>query len=124
MNGNEQLKSQVESFHGKLINVEAQLESERKQIAKMKACQGDFGQLEDELRDARAHNSEISAKVEELVQTMQREQSLAESKLSSIMEEKTTIDSENHSLNHDINSKDEIIKRLTKENLLINSKVT
>lgn len=124
MNGNEQLKSQVESFHGKLINVEAQLESERKQIAKMKACQGDFGQLEDELGDARAHNSEISAKVEELVQTMQREQSLAESKLSSIMEEKTTIDSENHSLNHDINSKDEIIKRLTKENLLINSKVT
>lgn len=124
MNGNEQLKSQVESFHGKLINVEAQLESERKQIAKMKACQGDFGQLEDELRDARAHNSEISAKVEELVQTMQREQSLAESKLSSIMEEKTAIDSENHSLNNDIKNKDEIIKRLTKENLLINSKVT
>ena len=64
MAANEQLKSQVESFHGKLVNCEAQLEKERLTIAKMKACQGDFSQLEQELNEARAHNSQISSRVE------------------------------------------------------------
>ena len=55
---------------------------------------------------------------------MQREQQTAESKLSQIIDEKHITDRENASLSSDIKSKDEIIKRLTKENLLINSKVT
>ena len=55
---------------------------------------------------------------------MQREQETAESKLDKILNDKKATDSENLSLNSDIKNKDEIIKRLTKENLLINSKVT
>ena len=90
----------------------------------MKACQGDFGHLEIELKEARSHNTLISSQVEELVLTMKREQSVAESKLAKILDDKNQTDFENKSLSEDIRIKDEIIKKLTKENLLINSKVT
>ena len=45
-------------------------------------------------------------------------------KLAKILEDKKCSDDENYTLSKDINLKDEIIKKLTKENLLINSKVT
>ena len=90
----------------------------------MKACQGDFSQLELELKEARNHNSKISSKIDDLVKTMQKEQAAAEAKLTKILDDKECTDSENYTLSVDIKTKDEIIKKLTKENLLINSKVT
>ena len=62
--------------------------------------------------------------MEQLSLQTQKEQAAADARLKKLLEEKRCTDSGNQTLSENIKTKDEIIKKLTKENLLINSKVT
>ena len=45
--------------------LKAELESEKRQVAKIKACSGEVIKLEEELRFCREHNAEIAERVQE-----------------------------------------------------------
>jgi hypothetical protein len=50
----------VESFHGKLLTAEAMLDAERRKVESIRASQGDFTELEEELKMMKAARRKIS----------------------------------------------------------------
>ena len=49
---------------------------------------------------------------------------MIEQRLEKLLEDKLAVEDENKAMLHDIKSKDEIIKQLTRENLTVNSNLT
>lgn len=121
---NEVLKSQVESFHGKLLTTEALLDAERRKIESIKATQGDFTQLEEELSQIKQSRRKMSQQIDQTMLEISKNEGNANQKFHQICEESRLNLEENKILNDEIKSKDDIIKTLTKENLQINTKVT
>ena len=102
----------------------AELQTEKKHLARIKACSSDILKLEEELQFSRQHNKQMQEKVDATHTEMLEQQEIIEEKLVKILEEKAAVEDENNSLCQDIKSKDEIIKQLTRENLTVNSNLT
>ena len=120
----ELLKSQVEGYHTEMQTLRAELQTEKKHLARIKACSSDILKLEEELQFSRQHNKQMQEKVDATHAEMLEQQEIIEEKLVKILEEKAAVEDENNSLCQDIKSKDEIIKQLTRENLTVNSNLT
>ena len=121
---NEMLKSQVESFHGKLLTAEAMLDAERRKVESIRASQGDFSELEEELKQMKAARRKISQQIDDTLIEINKQEGVASQRYLQINDEYRSTQEENKVLNDEIKAKDDIIKTLTKENLLINSKIT
>lgn len=121
---NEMLKSQVESFHGKLLTAEAMLDAERRKVESIKASQGDFSELEEELKQIKAARRKISQQIDDTLIEINKQEGVASQRYLQMNDEYKSTQEENKVLNDEIKAKDDIIKTLTKENLLINSKIT
>lgn len=121
---NEMLKSQVESFHGKLLTAEALLDAERRKVESIRASQGDFSELEEELKQMKAARRKISQQIDDTLIEINKQEGVASQRYLQINDEYRSTQEENKVLNDEIKAKDDIIKTLTKENLLINSKIT
>ena len=121
---NEMLKSQVESFHGKLLTAEAMLDAERRKVESIRASQGDFSELEEELKQMKAARRKISQQIDDTLIEINKQEGVASQRYLQMNDEYRSTQEENKVLNDEIKAKDDIIKTLTKENLLINSKIT
>lgn len=80
--------------------------------------------MEEELNSLKTSRRKISQQIDDTLIEVGKQDSAAINKFKQLSEEYTVTIDENKLLNDEIKAKDDIIKTLTKENLLINSKVT
>ena len=104
------LKTEVERHHTRMQSLEAELDSERKHVERIKASSADALKLEAELRFCKEHNMQVTAEISKVGESMLGQQSVIEQKLAKLLEDKLAVEDENKALLHDIKSKDEIIK--------------
>jgi len=74
---NEVLKSQVESFHGKLLTAEAMLDAERRKVESIRATQGDFTELEEELKAIKASRRKLSQQIDDTLIEINKQEGVA-----------------------------------------------
>ena len=74
---NEVLKSQVESFHGKLQTAEAMLESEWCKVDFIRASQSDFSEMEEELKTVKANRKKLSQQIDEILIEINKQEGAA-----------------------------------------------
>ena len=74
---NEMLKSQVESFHGKLLTAEAMLDAERRKVESIRASQGDFSELEEELKLMKVARRKISQQIDDTLIEINKQEGVA-----------------------------------------------
>jgi predicted nucleic acid-binding Zn-ribbon protein len=80
--------------------------------------------MEEELNSLKTSRRKISQQIDDTLIEVGKQDAAAINKFNQLSEEYTVTIDENKLLNDEIKAKDDIIKTLTKENLLINSKVT
>ena len=84
---NEMLKSQVESFHGKLLTAEAMLDAERRKVESIRASQGDFSELEEELKLMKAARRKISQQIDDTLIEINKQEGVASQRYLQINDE-------------------------------------
>ena len=64
------LKTEVERHHTKMQSLEAELDTERKHVERIKASSADALKLEAELRFCKEHNAKVTAEIKKVSDNM------------------------------------------------------
>ena len=104
--------------------MEAQLENARVELNRIKACQGDFSQLQSDLTLSRKHNTELSVKIAQIQVIFTQSTNEINGKLEIMMKEKHEEEQIRVLKDDELKEKDIVIKRLTQENLTQKQRLT